>query len=347
MNTRRCPNPDCPEIGIDVALVACTRCGRSFRDSEIALADQLRGLLDSEHALAASLEERTWRRLKRKVNNYSLAGAVAVGVLGVLGIEISTYQAEQRIAKLIEDQLVVRFGEPRIRETLEDVAKREASDLIDGQIAPVVLASKAEIEEKLKSLDVFIDKFRAEYAGQLSQLKSELTTIQDFNAVQRLRNDAFNGSALALQELEHSTAGDADLMIAVVAAINDVKAHYVGTSRIRGIELVGAADDGRAAKNEGISTGALLALLRDTNWQIRAKSAELLGERKDTRLPGALLALANADSHLEVRRTALRSFCLTSGYDSPDVFGWDRAAEWFANPTNEKAAIQRMTPARN
>src|SRR5205807_9770420 len=91
--------------------------------------------------------------------------------------------------------------------------------------------------------------------------------------------------------------------------------------------------------DEGYTTEDLLSELRHgEDWRDRAKSAEILATRRVKSVADALFDAAENDSHLEVMRNAVLSFCTITGYQKKDVFGEADLAGWWQEHRTEVLA---------
>ena len=92
-------------------------------------------------------------------------------------------------------------------------------------------------------------------------------------------------------------------------------------TRISWVSIVAKEPDGRNTKDDEIATQTLLKdLVNNENWQIRAKAAQLLKNRKEEIVSEILLKTAESDSRLDVRKLALESFAIINDVKLPDVF---------------------------
>ena len=99
-------------------------------------------------------------------------------------------------------------------------------------------------------------------------------------------------------------------------------------TRIKGVSIVAEESDGRKTKDDEISTQILLKnLANHEDWQIRAKAAQLLKDRKEEIVSEALLKAVKSDPRLDVRKLALKSFAIINDVELPDVFDAQCAIE--------------------
>ena len=118
------------------------------------------------------------------------------------------------------------------------------------------------------------------------------------------------------------------LQNAKLSEVFRVKNHYATMTRIKGVSIVAEESDGRKTKDDEISTQILLKnLANHEDWQIRAKAAQLLKDRKEEIVSEALLKAVKSDPRLDVRKLALKSFAIINDVELPDVFDAQCAIE--------------------
>jgi HEAT repeats len=88
----------------------------------------------------------------------------------------------------------------------------------------------------------------------------------------------------------------------------------------------------------------ILYAISSPDWEVRAISARLLGQRQEKGVPEALLHIARTDKHLEVRKYAIESFKSITGSNVMGVFNIDGFEKWWKEhyaEVNERLADMR------
>jgi hypothetical protein len=84
------------------------------------------------------------------------------------------------------------------------------------------------------------------------------------------------------------------------------------------------------AKESDITTPELIEMLiNDAAWKSRARSAQLLAERKELGVPEALIASMKDEENLEVLKDSIRAFEALTGYRAPEILGYEYCSEWW------------------
>lgn len=108
-------------------------------------------------------------------------------ITGVLGVGI--WQIKERLEQKMESMIEEQFKEPRIRQTVTEVAATKAQDLLIKQIQPEVDAFKVEIGKKATEADKKLLDIQNSVVKASSSL-SELETMSEFMmTVLAARND--------------------------------------------------------------------------------------------------------------------------------------------------------------
>ncbi len=134
----------------DPRQIACTACGIVFGEYE---RNQLKLLNEQKEALVT---EAAAHALKR------LLGWIALGfaLLGSLA-GIGLYQIYNGLRTLISDRIAAQFDEPRIKETLNQVARTRASEIIEEEVRPSIETARQDTKEALQSFENFLTDTRA------------------------------------------------------------------------------------------------------------------------------------------------------------------------------------------
>ena len=115
--------------------------------------------------------------LRKQVLTWTLTGLALLG--GIMGL--SLWKIKARVEQKMESLVAAQFGEPRIRQIVQDAAATQATNVMLHQIQPEVDRFKAEIAQKLAELEILVAKTKAlEQQSQAHEKRMEdvLTTLQ-------------------------------------------------------------------------------------------------------------------------------------------------------------------------
>lgn len=235
----------------------------------------------------------------------------AVTGLSIFGIYMNVKgKIENILIKRIEKQ----FEEPTINTLVQNVAKNEAKTILDKQILPEVSNFKS-----------YIDDIKTKYETDYSTLKKEISKLETRNHILSFGDEAISkASRSALEYLYklQTEPNNSNLFNIISAEIARVKTFWCTVTTISGITLKIKNQDGAIKNESDLTTDELIKLLlEDEVYSSRAKSAQLLGNRKEKHVAEALMQCIKKDQHLEVVRDAVNSFKLITGYYDADVFG--------------------------
>ncbi len=190
----------CPVCGAresDELLVACPNCGASYDDESLIIS---RPELDA-------LEIRVLKKLTRKVSRFVFGGFSVMTVVAVATLLFQFrslwWAGVQRLQKTLNDRIAEEFQTKRIRDTVSDVADKEAKVLLRESLQPQIDNAVAETKSAVQSFSKFLDTLRKQNQSSFDALNSELVTIKDRDRLMQLSDDAVNaGDRPALEELE-------------------------------------------------------------------------------------------------------------------------------------------------
>jgi len=327
----KCPNCEKPLEGNN--LQKCINCGidipKYIRTSLENLQRDKELLTNNEKRISNTISEMTWGKLKRRTWKI-------IGVTSILAI-ISLWQLYNHAIsfanKRIEDLITKQFDEPRIKQTLTEVANTKAEDILMKQIRPEIDNLKAEINKELGSVKELAEDLKTKYAADYSSFNLEVVKLKDRNRLTELADMAIsNRDVVAYSELE-KIANDStkpELIPAAVSEIKRIKTFFATMTSVKGLFLIQKGPLGTELKDNDIPTTGLISYLRNNNnWLARVKAAELLANRKEKGVPEVLIEIMKNDTNLEVRKVALQSFESITGYVSNDVFDFEAANEWW------------------
>ena len=240
----------------------------------------------------------------------------AIGIISVVtGLSIfGIYMnVKGKIENILINKIEKQFEEPTINTLVQNVAKNEAKTILDKQILPEVSNFKS-----------YIDDIKTKYKTDYNTLKKEISELETRNHILSLGDQAiYKASRSALEDLLKliTEPSNPNLLNTVLAEISRVKLFWLNATTISGKTLKVKMQDGTLKNESDLTTDELIKLLLEEDYSSRAKSAQLLRNRKEKHVPEALMQCIKKDQHLEVVRDAVDSFKLITGYYAMDVFG--------------------------
>jgi len=130
----------CGEVTKDDRLIVCPECGASFSNGE---PDRALLTPQQEKYIIGKIWKKHWKFL---FGGFSILTVISVALLVfalIKAYNTGTAYLEKTLVKNISNE----FEQPRIKQTIEDVAKSEARDVITNQINPIVEDFRAQIEK--------------------------------------------------------------------------------------------------------------------------------------------------------------------------------------------------------
>lgn len=236
--------------------------------------------------------------------------------------------------KFITQSITLKFAEPKIAKTLNLVAENQAHKIIEDNLNPAIQKAILSVNEKILFFEKDLQEFKEKYDLQLNNLAQEVNYLKNRNEVLKLSDEAIaTGDAGPFEQLQniYDSSADEHIKKSALSEILRVKNHFATMTRIKGL-IVRYTDPktGKELTDKEIPTEALIQGLRGAEpWQIRARTAELLKERKEKQVPEALLEAVKNDKKLEVRKNALDSFESVTGFSRRDVFEYTAAKGWW------------------
>lgn len=144
----------------------CPTCGHKYDDALVSCPKCV-----SEGTTPSSLSEKQWEAVNtwhnelhkknRKICWIIITVVVLVFPLSIWGIY---WSAVRSIKGVIVERVAQEFNEPRIRITVEDVARARASELMEKEIAPNLVSFR-------KDVNSYLDNVKRQSASTLSELK--------------------------------------------------------------------------------------------------------------------------------------------------------------------------------
>ncbi len=251
-------------------------------------------------------------------------------VLMIIGLSVSVY----KIYTNVTNSITVKFAEPQIAKTLNDVAENQAKEIIETRLNPAIQIATITVNKKIDSFETDLQKFINTYGEELKKLKKEVEYIKSRNMALRFADKAIAiADSESFEKLEniYKSTSDEDLKMAALSEIFRVKHSFVNTTRIEGVEIAYTnPETGKSFKDNDIPTEVLIKdLSYHTEWQVRGRAAELLKRRKEKQVPKVLLNAIQNDKNLEVRAKAMKSFENITGFKNADVFQYAPAKDWW------------------
>lgn len=189
-----------------------------------------------------------------------------------------------------------------------------------------------------------LQKIQLEAVETTNKLSALMDKEDKLFEIQKYKNRAIEGYYDAYNSLRNYQSEDYDLLERARAAVLEVKLSYIGTTRIKGIEIHRTKEDGTRVEENDFETIWLIEdLLNHQNWRIRIKAANLLVKRKEIDVPEVLLEAMENDPNLWVRKEALDSFERVTGFIARDVFQFETGEprEWYLK--NKDEVIKKLT----
>jgi hypothetical protein len=173
--------------------------------------------------------------------------------------------------------------------------------------------------------------------GELSELIGKEARVFE---IARLQGAAIDGDRAAYNTLKQFDSAEPELAQRARVAMMEVKRFYVGATKIKGVTLRRTRTEEQEIKEADFKTAWLLQdLAKNQAWPIRAKAAQLLGQRQEFGVPEALLNAMETDSNLWVAKEALDSFERITGFAASDVFQFEVEAnspsKWYEEHKKE------------
>jgi hypothetical protein len=278
-----------------------------------------------------------------------IIGSLSIAsVVGFIKMYDSVYKkVHENTSKYITESITTKFADPAIKTTLENVAIGQAKKIIEDEIKPAVQYIKEESHKEYSMLTKDIEEIKSEivlfkeylgdtkinFANEYNTLSNEVAIIKERNRLAELADNAIaNGDSVAFEQLKSyiSVPSKSEMVNAAKAELLRVKNFYIRTTRIKAKTFSFTSSDGEKLPDTEATTQVLLnSLAKDKDWRVRARSAQLLKSRKEKNVPDALLEAARSDLMLDVRKNALKSFNLLTGFPQADIFDYKPAINWW------------------
>jgi hypothetical protein len=115
----------------------------------------------------------------------------------------------------------------------------------------------------------------------------------------------------------------------------------MNSARIEGVTLSGQGSGDTTIEESDFTTQDLIdVLIDDPDWRFRARSAQLLADKKELGVPEALLDAMKNDENMEVFKHTVRAFKTVTGCIAPDTFEYEYCSEWWE--TNSETVNEKL-----
>ena len=318
----------------------CAHCGYKVENDLLLACPECNKLLGDDLGRISQEEKlRIIKGLKRNVlrDVLFLAGALAIiTILSLWGIKEGL---ERKSIKRIDEQ----FETPEIQELLEDVARTKTKELMQRQIDPELKRLRKELSEKVAQFEKYQSEMKERLQRSYQAITNEGLKFQRRGSIFELGDAAISQmSRSAYEELLEllNDPRDASLQLAAKSEIIRVNHALMNSARIEGVTLSGQGSGDTTIEESDFTTQDLIdVLIDDPDWRFRARSAQLLADKKELGVPEALLDAMENDENMEVFKHAVRAFKTVTGCIAPDTFEYEYCSEWWAansETVNEK-----------
>jgi hypothetical protein len=215
---------------------------------------------------------------------------------------------------------------------------------IDKRIekAENIIRRLEDVEKTAQSTNNDLRIMQKESSATILKLNTLISKENKIFEIQRLQDQALEGDFSSYELLIEYNSEDLDLNERARSAILSIKGFYIGKTKIKGFEMSRKDEEGNQVKGENFETSWLIDdLIQNTDWRVRAKTAELLKSHKEVGVPEALLDSMENDPNLWVRKEALVSFESVTGFKASDVFQFETGfpRKWYVKNQEEVSNI--------
>ena len=321
--------PHCAQPLDDNNLLKCPHCNIDIPTYIRANLENLKKGQDFLEGYKKLIDHEVNRKVKARVWRYMrVLSAACVG--GLFLIYLANQLLTQRV---LSARLNQQLQQPYIKEAMINAAKGKTEEVIRKEISSQIEGAKVLATEEFNTFKSFLENKKAQLGEEYDTLARQASILKTRNRLAQLANVAIGeGNREALEELEGAVNNPAKADLAEVAAaeIMRVKAFYATGSKMKDESVSYTSSAGIVIVDDKIPTATLLTdLTQNSDWRVRAKFAELLGNRKEGGVADALLDAAGHDRNLNVVKAALDAFARLTGFKNSDIFDYTAAAEWW------------------
>ena len=314
----------------------CPNCGKSFEDSDsfkcpnchIDIPTYIRVNLENlkkSKDFLDTYKDRIDLEVNTKVKAQVLRYIGMVLVVCFVGFLLIYLKQRSIVDKITASRVSQQLKEPEVKQALNEFAKSQASEILNK--------AKEDVRLESDSFKSYLDESRAKFGEEYNTISQETALLKERNRLAKLANTAISeGSRNAFKELSGISKNPekADLSEVARAEIMRVKAFYATNNRLKGKSIQYTSPKGMQIIDDKLQTATLLSEVKNNaDWQVRAKFAELLKDRKEKGVAEALLEAACSDTNLDVSKQALESFEYLTGYKSNDILDCESAQDWW------------------
>ena len=319
----------------------CAHCGYKVENDLLLACPECNKLLgDDPGRISREEKQRLIKGLKRNVLRDMLFLAGALAILTILSLWGIKEGLERSTIKRIDEQ----FETPEIQELLEDVARTKTKDLMQRKIDPELKRLRKELSEKVAQFDKFQSVMKERLQRSYQAIENEGLKFQKRGSIFELGDAAISQmSRSAYEELLGllNDPRDASLQLAAKSEIIRVNHALMNSARIEGVTLSGQGSGDTTIEESDFTTQDLIdVLIDDPDWRFRARSAQLLADKKELGVPEALLDAMRNDENMEVFKHAVRAFKTVTGCIAPDTFEYEYCSEWWE--TNSETVNEKL-----
>jgi len=191
------------------------------------------------------------------------------------------------------------------------------------------------------------NKIKAIVSEKIENHDSTLNKIVSKESIIELGDRAIaNGDREAYLRLVNIVGNFGTERNVAISEIARVKSHHYSMTSLRGIKLELYNEKNELIHEDAISTFQLIDnLLFNSQFLLRARSAQLLAHRNENFVHEILLLSMFSDKNLEVLRESTNAFEILTGYNNPDFFmPYGCLGFWYDNAVNISRRVEKVNP---
>lgn len=319
----------------------CPNCGFKVQNDLLMVCPECRQVLgDDPGRLSPEVEKRMMKGLKKSIFRDLCLFAGILLIIIVMSLWIIKEGMEKTAIHKIEQQ----FEEPKIQALLQEVARAKAQKMMERQIEPELKRFREALSDRFSELEELQSVMKEKMQQDYQIFSDEVLRFQRRSTIYELADTAIEYMSRPAYEklLEFvNDSTDPSLQLAAKSEITRINSALLSSTRTAGatLSMESAGDTENEASD--IATPELIeALINDESWKSRARSAQLLAERKEPGVPEALIASMRDEENLEVLKDAIRAFEAVTGYRAPEILGYEYCSEWWE--ANASAFLQEV-----
>jgi hypothetical protein len=308
----------------------CPNCGFKVQNDLLMICPECRQSLSDEIAkLSPEEENRVIRRLRRTVFRSMFLFA---GVLTIITL-ISLWSIKEGLEEAALERIDQQFEEPRIQSLLEGVVQTKTQDLMEHQIEPELKRFRQDLADRASDFGKYQSAVREKLQRDYETLSNDILRFKKRSTIYELGDTAIEYmSRPAYEDLLEivNEPSDPSLQLAAKSEITRINTSFMNASRTVGFTLSLQSATETEGQESDITTPELLeALFNDADWKVRARSAQLLADKKELGVPEALIESMKDEDNLEVLKDAVRAFEAVTGYRAPEILGYEYCSDWW------------------